>query len=258
MAKESRVVQLQMDLARLEFKDSLKALNFMIGTMNADNGYKRHDGRHYYYHLVDGAQDLLNHGVTDEIVITSYILHDYIEDVPDATYEGVLALFGREVADTVLGVTKNPDVNYKKGENLKAYLDDMLPFVRMCLVKTADRKHNFSTLKDATPEKELRQALETEKYFLPFFKEARKRFPEYSRYFHSAKTTIMPHLNKIKEHHAFVAEHERQIAEIKIYLYDELQSRFLEDGGVTNQAEVELVEEIARNIKHITKGGTLK
>ncbi|UUV46046.1 (p)ppGpp synthase/hydrolase [Bacillus phage vB_BanS-Thrax1] len=258
MAKESRVVQLQMDLAEMGYKDALKALNWMISVMNADNGYKRHDGRHYYYHLVDATQELINMGVTDEVVLTACILHDAIEDVDDINYEGVKSLFGKEVADTVLGVTKNPDVNYKKGENLKAYLDAMLPHVRMCLVKTADRMHNFSTLKDATPEKELRQAIETETYFLPFFKECRKRYPEYARFFHSAKTTIMPHLIKIKQHHAFVAEHERQIAEIKRYLYDELQERFLTDGRVTNQAEVKLIEEIARNIKHITKGGTLK
>lgn len=255
MAKESRVVQLQTDLVRLGFKNSLRALNWMIGTMNADNGYKRHDGRHYYYHLVDGAQDLLNHGVTDEIVITAYILHDYVEDVKGATYEGVKALFGQEVADTVLGVTKKPDINYKKGENLEAYLHAMLPFVRMCLVKTADRKHNFSTLKDATPEKELRQALETEKYFLPFFKEARKRYPEYARYFHSAKTTIMPHLNKIKEHHAFVAEHNRQIAEVKEYLHNEIKRQ---EGFVGDDDHSGTVLTILENIKVITKGGTLK
>lgn len=258
MAKESRVVQLQMDLAQMGYKDALKALNWMISVMNADNGYKRHDGRHYYYHLVDATQELINRGVTDEITLTACILHDSIEDVPDINYEGVKSLFGQEVADTVLGVTKDPDINYKKGENLQAYLTAMLPHVRMCLVKTADRMHNFSTLKDATPEKELRQALETEEYFLPFFKECRKRYPEYATFFHSAKTNIMPHLIKIKQHHEYVKEHERQVSEIKSYLYDELQSRFEEDGGVISQSEVELIETIAKNIKHITKGGTLK
>lgn len=258
MAKESRVVQLQTDLVKMGYKDALKALNWMISVMNADNGYKRHDGRHYYYHLVDATQELINMGVTDEITLTACILHDSIEDVDDINYEGVKSLFGKEVADTVLGVTKDPNINYKKGENLKAYLDAMLPYVRMCLVKTADRMHNFSTLKDATPEKELRQALETEEFFLPFFKECRKRYPEYARFFHSAKTTIMPHLIKIKQHHSFVAEHNRQIAEIKEYLYNELTSRFEDDGGVTNESEVKLIETIATNIKVITKGGTLK
>ncbi|QIW89776.1 SpoT-like bifunctional (p)ppGpp synthase/hydrolase [Bacillus phage Izhevsk] len=202
MAKESRVVQLQTDLLNMGYIDSLKALNWMISIMNSGNGYKRHDGRHYYYHLVDVTQDLINHGITDEVTITACILHDAIEDVPYITYETVKSLFGQEVADVVQGVTKNPDINYKEDrEAFKEYLKVILNNWRMLLVKTVDRKNNMGTLKDASPEKELRQALETEEYFLPLFKEGRKRYPEFARFFHSAKTSLMPHIIKIKQHH---------------------------------------------------------
>ena len=254
MAKESRVVQLQMDLAQMGYKDALKALNWMISVMNAENGYKRHDGRHYYYHLVDATQDLINHGETDEATLTACILHDAIEDVPNISYEVVKSLFGKEVATVVMGVTKQPDIDYKKEENMIEYLDLILTDVRMAKVKTVDRKNNFGTLKDATPEKELRQALETEKFFLPFFKACRKKYPEHARFFHSAKTTIMPHLIKIKQHHAFVAEHERQIKEIKAYLHS---LRTAQDAIGIFDYQIDM-DDVIENIKTITKGGTLK
>lgn len=255
MAKESRVVQLQMDLAEMGYKDSLKALNWMISVMNAENGYKRHDGRHYYYHLVDTTQDLINHGVTDEATLTACILHDAIEDVPDINYEGVKSLFGNAVADLVLRVTKDPDIDYKKDkEALALYLEIILQDWRTAVIKTVDRKHNMSTLKDASPDKELRQALETEKYFIPFFKEARKLHPNYSRFFHSAKTTLMPHIIKIKQYHALLTEHERQVKEIKAYLHS---LRTAQDAIGIFDYQIDMYD-VIDNVKTITKGGTLK
>lgn len=215
MAQEARVVHLQRDLVRFGMLDSLKALNWMIGIMNANNGYKRHDGSHYYYHLVDATQDLLNHGIRDEATITATILHDSIEDIKDVTYDYILSEYGYDVAFTVQGVTKLDDVDYKQDENMEKYLFDMLNYWRMCLVKTSDRKHNFSTLESSTAKHEWRQVVETEKFFLSFFKEARKRFPEYSSYFHSAKTSIVPHLKRIKKAHDTENKLREEIIELK-------------------------------------------
>lgn len=215
MAQEARVVHLQRELVRLGFDDALKALNWMIGTMNADNGYKRHDGSHYYYHLVDATQDLLNHGIRDEVTITACILHDSVEDLDDVSHETLLNIYGHDVAMTVQGVTKIKGVDYKIAENLQAYLDNQLNYWRMCLVKTADRKHNFSTLGESNEAFERRQVLETEKHFIPFFKEARKRYPQYSAYFHSAKTVIVPHLKRIKKAYETEARLKKEIERLK-------------------------------------------
>lgn len=215
MGQEARVIQLQKDLIRLGFNDTLRALNWMLGVMNAENGYERHDGSHYYYHLVDGCQDLLNHGILDQPTLTGYILHDAEEDIPSVDNEIISDRFGGEVAMLVRGVTKRIGVDYKKKENTEDYLEAMLPFVKMCLIKIADRKHNFSTLESATPEKELRVALETENLFIPFAKEARQMYPEHSNYFHSFKTTIMPHLKKIKKYHADMAIKDARIEELE-------------------------------------------
>jgi (p)ppGpp synthase/HD superfamily hydrolase len=218
MSKESRVIQLQKDLLKLGNHETLRALNWMIGIMNADNGYARHDGSNYYYHLVDATQDLINHGITDQNTLTACVLHDAVEDVDFITTEMIAERFNYEVALLVNGVTKKDGVNYKKPENLEAYLAYILQFSKMCLIKTADRKHNFSTLEHATSEKELRQANETEKHFLPFFKNARRLHPEFSAYFHSAKTTIVPHLKKIKKYHLDMAEKNARIEELEFKL----------------------------------------
>lgn len=223
MGKESRVMHLQKDLVELGFYQTLNALNWMIGIMNADNGYARHDGSHYYYHLVDGCQDLINHGIRDQNTLTAFILHDSKEDiivdgkriVTDAL---LTKKYNAEVAFLVDGVTKKEGIDYKQPENIQAYLDYILQFAKMCLIKLADRKHNFSTLEDASPEKELRQALETENHFLPFAKAARALHPEYSAYFHSFKTTIVPHLKKVKKYHEDIAVRDRRINELEAML----------------------------------------
>lgn len=201
MAQEARVIHLQKELINMGHVNALRALNWMISVMNADNGYKRHDGSHYYYHLVDATQDLINHGIKEEKILTACILHDAIEDIEDVTEESIAEVYGAEVAMFVNGVTKKEGINYKDPQNLEEYLEYILKFVQMALIKTADRKHNFSTLGNSNMKFELRQAIETDVHFLPFFKKARKLYPEYSAYFHSAKTTIMPHLKKIMKYH---------------------------------------------------------
>lgn len=233
MAQEARVVHLQKELIKLDFMKALRALNWMISVMNADNDYKRHDGSHYYYHLVDATQDLINHGIKDETILTACILHDAIEDIEGVTQDSIAKDYGAEVALYVNGVTKKKGINYKDPKNLQEYLEYILRFPQMALIKTADRKHNFSTLGNSNMAFELRQAKETDIHFLPFFKEARKRYPEFSAYFHSAKTTIVPHLKKIMKYHEDINElkekHKIQIAFKDRYIADlELKIRKLQ------------------------------
>lgn len=201
---------------------SLMALDFVKAEMNAAKGFKRHDGSDYYEHCVDVAQDLWNAGIRKEEVIASALLHDTIEDIEGVTYKMLADKFNTRIATIVLGVTKIDGIDYKEGNNIKIhYLDDMLKDVDMCLLKTADRKHNFSTLRDATPEKKMRQAIETETYYFPWLKEAMHLYPRYSAYFLSAKTYIKPHLLEIKEHYAEVAALQAEIHRMKALMKDE-------------------------------------
>ncbi|MFS0905687.1 HD domain-containing protein [Priestia aryabhattai] len=192
--------------------------------MCKENGYKRHDGSHYYYHLVDGGQDLLNHGIRDQDTLTGYFLHDAKEDIPDITTEMIAEKFNPRVAMYMDIVTKNPKLNYRDPKVMEQYLYKILQFLPTSLIKVADRKHNFSTLEHASPEKELRVANETELLYLPFLKMARLHHPEQSAYFHSAKTEIMPHLKKIKKYHADInALHKDYMTQLGI------QQREIED-----------------------------
>lgn len=201
MVGESRVIQLQKSLIKLNMNKAMKALNWMIRVMNAENGYARKDGSNYYYHLVDSTQDLINHGIVDEDILTACILHDSIEDIPDVNFELIENNYGLRVANIVDKVTKKDGIDYKdeEGKNIKNYLRIILEDVGACLVKTADRKHNFGTLAACSAKHELRQVKETKEYFIPFAKDARNLYPEYSAYFWSFKTTIMPHLMRIEQ-----------------------------------------------------------
>ena len=73
-------------------------------------------------------------------------------------------------------------------------------------IKTADRMHNMSTLFEAGIEKRYRKAIETETYFIPFFKQCRKRYPRYESLFQAAKTHIQPLIFEIKSHYADYCE----------------------------------------------------
>jgi GTP pyrophosphokinase len=214
--QESRVRHLQTTLSILGYYKSLKALEFVMAEMCSEKGYSRHNGTHYYYHLVDTAQDLINHGVRDDDIISACLLHDTIEDIEGVTHFMLAREYDGRVADMVQLVTKNPTIDYKNNrDEMVKYLTVISENVGSALIKTADRKHNFGTLRDATPEKKMRQAKETRELFIPFFKECRNRYPVYSSYFFSAKTTIEPHLNEIEEHYQEVAELQRMIDELK-------------------------------------------
>lgn len=220
--QESRVRFLEQQLVTLGFNDSLRAMDWMIEEMCSEKGFSRHNGTHYYYHLIDTTQDLLNHGIKNQDIITACLLHDAIEDIEGVTYTMIADKFNGNVADMVKFVTKVDGVDYKNGENLKDYLDLISFNVGASLIKTADRKHNFGTLRDATAEKKLRQALETEQYFIPFFKKCRNIYPRYASYFFSAKTSIEPHLWEIKEHYEEVSELREEISS----LHDEIHGLY--------------------------------
>ena len=215
--RASRVRYLEKCLSILGYTDSLKAMDFIIEEMCAEKGFQRHDGSHYYYHLIDATQDLLNHGIREQNIITACLLHDAVEDIEWVSIKTIEEEYGHEVATMVDLVTKKPNLDYKGREQLMyEYLDKISRNVGASLIKTADRKHNFSTLKDATREKKLRQADETERLFMPFFKYCRKLYPRYANYFFSAKTAIEPHLWEIKERYAEVEELERKLKGVSI------------------------------------------
>lgn len=90
--------------------------------MKEGKGYKRSSGAHYYHHLVDVTQLLLNFGIRDEATIVVGELHDSIEDTW-MTYEYIEREFGTQIAKDVQILNKDPNIDYKKDlEALQKYL----------------------------------------------------------------------------------------------------------------------------------------
>jgi guanosine-3',5'-bis(diphosphate) 3'-pyrophosphohydrolase len=217
--KSSRVTHLEHQLSILGFTESLRALDLVLSEMNAENGFKRHDGFHYYYHLVDVAQILLNFGIKDQDIITAALLHDFVEDVKWATYEYVQDQFNARVADIVLLLTKKKGVDYKEDlDEMQRYLSGIAGRCESALIKTADRIHNFSSMLNSSKNHRMKQVKETRDFYIPFFKECRNRYVRYSNFFFFAKTTIEPILHEIDQSIAKTEELENEIKRLKAEL----------------------------------------
>jgi guanosine-3',5'-bis(diphosphate) 3'-pyrophosphohydrolase len=220
--KGSRVQFFEHNLAILQYEMAFKALLLVKEEMCIEKGFSRHNGTHYYFHLVDVAQKLLNAGVREEDIITAALLHDLVEDVTDTkgkpvySINDITILFNDNVATMVDLLTKKPWVDYKKDKNeLQRYLDEISKNYGASLIKCADRQNNFGSLLEASSEKRIRTALETEEYYLPFFKKCRKLYPWYASFFFDAKTTIEPHLWAIKESNSEIQRLKKQITLLK-------------------------------------------
>lgn len=228
MKNSSRVQFLEHSLAILNYTMAYDAYKLVKKEMCKEKGFTRHNGTHYYFHPVDVAQKILNAGIREQDIITAALLHDIVEDVlledgtPKYTIEDIERMFNKNVAHMVDLLTKKPNINYKTNiKELLLYLERIAEHCGASLIKTSDRLHNIGTLLDAKTEKRLRMALETEKYYIPFFKKCREAYPWYAAFFFEAKTIIEPQIQMIKEHHD-------EMAQLKIeneLLRKELESR---------------------------------
>lgn len=191
------------------YHKALEALFLMIDEMSIEKGFSRHDGTDYYLHLIDVAQDLMNNGIMDEDVITAALLHDAIEDVPGINSRFIADRFGKNVEVMVGLVTKDKSKNYHVDKDaMEQYLHEISLNYGAALIKTADRIHNFSSMREYTSvEHKRKQVMNTEEFFIPFFRTCRNHYPIYAHYFYGAKYSIEPTLFALKEYLALYDTH---------------------------------------------------
>ena len=184
---------------------AMKALDLVCCQMSANKGYTRDDGQDYFNHCIDVANTLISFYIRNEDVICAALLHDIVEDVDGFTKKVLSQMFNENVANLVMMVTKDPNINYKKDGNLEKYIKNISKNPYASVIKTADRMHNMMTLQERSLESRNKKAIETEIYYLPFFKYCRKTYPRYENLFYAARSQTEPLIFEIK---AFYKENE--------------------------------------------------
>ncbi|WP_374448995.1 bifunctional (p)ppGpp synthetase/guanosine-3',5'-bis(diphosphate) 3'-pyrophosphohydrolase [Stella sp.] len=120
-----------------------------VFAVQAHGSQKRASGDPYFSHPVEVA-GILAAMKLDAASIVTGLLHDTVEDTV-ATLEQIEALFGRDIARLVDGVTKLSRLELqsdqtKQAENFRKLVLAMSEDIRVLLVKLADRLHNMRTL----------------------------------------------------------------------------------------------------------------
>ena len=95
-------------------------------------------------------------------------------------------IFGNEITQKVLLVTKKHDVDYRNADNLSNYLSGTLVCEDAVLVKIADRMNNNSTLSMASKRKRAEKTEETVNFFVPLALGAAEKYPHNSVFYKTA------------------------------------------------------------------------
>lgn len=141
----------------------------------AHEGVKRKSGEPYIIHPLH-VGIILAELELDKESIAAGLLHDVIEDTK-YSYNDIVSVFGKEIADLVEGVTKLTNLpslsleeNSKEtlqAENLRKMFLAMAKDIRVIIIKLADRLHNMRTMQYMKPEKQLEKSRETMDIYSP-------------------------------------------------------------------------------------------
>lgn len=176
----------------------IKALDLVKKEMCTEKGFKRDDGQDYYNHCIDVANNLISFCVKDEDTICAALLHDIIEDVKGYSEELISNMFNPRVAELVMLVTKKKGLDYKDAGVINEYLRTMADDMYASTIKTSDRMHNMMTLQEKTFDARYSKCIETETYYLSFFKLCRQKYPRFENLFYAARTQIEPIIFEVK------------------------------------------------------------
>lgn len=127
------------------------------------DGQKRIQGTEYYLHPLEVANILKEKGLNETYQIVG-LFHDLLEDT-NTTYEEILEISNRNIADAVVLLTKEP--NYIMDEYIKKIKENEIAK----MVKLADRLHNLSEAHFASKNFIEKYINETEKWYIDMAKD---------------------------------------------------------------------------------------
>jgi len=139
------------------------------------DGQKRKNGEPYLIHPVRATCALASLDIDDDIILSTTILHDAIEDCVTAEELELIYKVHIQIVNNIVILSKedgiSEEVHYKAMEK----------HPQCILAKLADRCNNISTMVGAfTNEKMISYIEETRKYIIPLAKIGRKSFPQYT------------------------------------------------------------------------------
>lgn len=109
---------------------------------------RKGNGTPYLSHLLAVSALVMEHGGSTEQILAA-ILHDYLEDIPGASFDEVSARFGLHVAELVRALSDAEDAQHKAPwrERKETYLRKLTgETAEVKLVAAADKLHNATTL----------------------------------------------------------------------------------------------------------------
>ncbi|NEX92921.1 bifunctional (p)ppGpp synthetase/guanosine-3',5'-bis(diphosphate) 3'-pyrophosphohydrolase [Caulobacter sp. 17J65-9] len=141
-----------------------------VYAMKMHGSQLRASGDPYFAHPIEVAGILTDYRLDTAAIVTA-LLHDVIEDT-SASRDDIAEMFGDEIAELVMGVTKLSRLEMqsehtRQAENLRKFILAISKDVRVLLVKLADRLHNMRTLQHVSPAKRERISRETLDVYAP-------------------------------------------------------------------------------------------
>lgn len=183
--------------------ENLKETNMALQFMR-----KQHDGQfrkqgkftsvriQYINHPLLMACQAHAFGIRDDVLLSSILLHDVVEDTGITVNE---LPFSSEVKEIVDLVSFSLPAGMTKDQAKAAYYERLKNNGKACVVKIIDRCNNVSTMAGSFSAKKLNEYIgETEKYIMPIFDVLKDNYPEYRDIAFLVKYHILSVIETIK------------------------------------------------------------